>query len=657
MFSTKEMTDVLLFRTFGCGTEFLASLILLWALNRLRNNGEHSKGFTTIASLMLAISILRTVRLIYLWISIAPPQWLEPSIFTFFLVTVLSVPLVLSIFYLPRNDSLPRSRRGRWIHWLMVVNALLGLAVLSGAAMTKHFTLIAPVAATACALSAVLLHWRVQVVDHRHLRQRSIRLFTWLTSLGLLGLTINLMVLTAGGPQEGYFLHSPFAAASSELCIALVVLGMMFVFTNIRLADLIVKRVLGVYASCTAALLLWFAVQYCYPTAEHLHQSVFSSFAAIVSLAVILFTLPSIVRIFDRAISRWIFQLPHLESTIQQFWEQAVTLDSQNDLYRAAESCIRASLSLAAVRIVSLHELGTVGEAFLVSGQTPHFLPLTSPMRSIVSTGVDILVPLFEEDLPAHWIALSQGAARPPLTSSEVNFVVRVASAIHIRAGTIRAGDRKLATMRREGTLKQELADAELRALRAQVNPHFLFNSLNTIADLSVAEPLKAEEMTLRLAAVFRYVLAHSERQYTSVQEEIGFARSYLGIEEARFGQRLQVHFVVEPATLHEQIPALILQPLIENALKHGIGNRREGGSLEIEVHRTDSGFSMTVADDGVGLGELVAPSDEVHVGVRNVRRRLESAFGSRASFQLGQRTTGGTVATILIDRPMERTL
>src|SRR5258708_17861100 len=149
------------------------------------------------------------------------------------------------------------------------------------------------------------------------------------------------------------------------------------------------------------------------------------------------------------------------------------------------------------------------------------------------------------------------------------------------------------------------------------------------MVDLLVVATEKAEEMALRLAAVFRYVLANTDRHFTSVREEVDFARSYLGIEEARFKDRLRVRFEVEPSVLEERVPTLLLQPLIENALKHGLGPKREGGTLSVMARRTLSGFELVVSDDGMGLQarrqELGEPG--THVGLRNVRNILQTAY------------------------------
>lgn len=136
------------------------------------------------------------------------------------------------------------------------------------------------------------------------------------------------------------------------------------------------------------------------------------------------------------------------------------------------------------------------------------------------------------------------------------------------------------------------------------------------------------------------------------MNEEINFAKSYLGIEEARFGDRLRVRFDVDQSVLQEKVPALLLQPLIENALKHGIGPKRQGGTLSIGAKSTALGFTLTVADDGVGLPEAQQNSQDngTHVGLLNVKKRLRTAYEDRASFSLRARAGGGTQVTVVIN-------
>ena len=195
------------------------------------------------------------------------------------------------------------------------------------------------------------------------------------------------------------------------------------------------------------------------------------------------------------------------------------------------------------------------------------------------------------------------------------------------------------------GHAQQQVTEAEFRALRAQTNPHFLFNCLSTIADLVVRNPAGAETMTLRLAEVFRHVLDHSSRPLTSIRDEIEFLRTYLYIEEARFGDRLQVKIDVAPEMERAQIPSLILQPLVENALKHGLGPKPGPGHLTITVRADGDRLIMTVEDDGMGPSAHPGKG----LGLANIAERLQTLYQDRASVSLRPREAGGSIATVVI--------
>ncbi len=374
------------------------------------------------------------------------------------------------------------------------------------------------------------------------------------------------------------------STVSIEVSIMLIVLGVMFVFAGLRQADIIVKRVVTLYIWCITSLAAWFATTFLYSHQTHrIIQDAGLSLIAVTIIGTGIWLRPLLIRMTNEQIDRWVFQVPDFNFAIQQLWQQMLELASADDVYRACEVALRNTLSLAAVRIMAVSEVPALeGAPLSVIGPNPYFIPKDSSLRFLLSPPAVVLLPLNHEGIADHWIALSHGVIRPPLTAVELSFASRVAAEIQTRVSAISAEERRLEKLRRESAFREEIADAELRALRAQINPHFLFNSLNTIADLSVVNPVKAEEMTLRLSSVFRYVLANTERQFTSVGEELDFARRYLDIEEARFEDRLKVQFDVEPAVLQERIPALLLQPLIENALKHGIGPRMQGGTLDI---------------------------------------------------------------------------
>jgi hypothetical protein len=198
----------------------------------------------------------------------------------------------------------------------------------------------------------------------------------------------------------------------------------------------------------------------------------------------------------------------------------------------------------------------------------------------------------------------------------------------------------------REERLKRLLTEAELRALRAQVDPHFLFNTLNTIADLIGKNPEQAERMTERLAECFRYALAKHSRNFSTLDEELAFARHYLDIEQVRFGDRLRVQLSRGDALGSEAVPSLLLQPLLENAIRHGLAPLREGGCVSVHAKREDGHLELCIEDDGVGMR---ADSGD-GVGLRNVRDRLRTLYAQTAEFRIEQRPGGrGTRITIVI--------
>ncbi|HTB10858.1 MAG TPA: histidine kinase [Bryobacteraceae bacterium] len=170
--------------------------------------------------------------------------------------------------------------------------------------------------------------------------------------------------------------------------------------------------------------------------------------------------------------------------------------------------------------------------------------------------------------------------------------------------------------------------DAELRALKAQINPHFLFNSLNSITALTTVDPAKAREMCIRLSDFLRNTLGLGERETISWREELALSRTYLDVEQVRFGSRLRVEIDVDEACSDCLVPPLVLQPLIENAVKHGIATMVEGGLIRVEGHVVNGSMEVSVENDF----DPDSPSPRRHgLGLRNVRSRLTTRFGDKA--------------------------
>ena len=204
-----------------------------------------------------------------------------------------------------------------------------------------------------------------------------------------------------------------------------------------------------------------------------------------------------------------------------------------------------------------------------------------------------------------------------------------------------------------EERLKALAAEAELKALKAQINPHFLFNTLNTIAHLIRTDPPKAERMVEKLAEVFRYALFALEKDSVSLEEELDFVEDYLDLEHERFGDRLLAKSSIAPDSLQIPVPPLILQPLVENALRHGQSSQGEV-QLLLETRLNEQSLFISISDQGPGFPTRTTSQRGGGIGLRNVRERLEKKYGQGFGLELAENEPSGAMITITI--PRERT-
>jgi hypothetical protein len=186
----------------------------------------------------------------------------------------------------------------------------------------------------------------------------------------------------------------------------------------------------------------------------------------------------------------------------------------------------------------------------------------------------------------------------------------------------------------RSAELESLLRDAQLRALRSQLNPHFLFNTLHSIAELVHEDPDLAEQLILRLGELLRKVLASSGRQEVTLAEELEFIKAYLDIEQMRLGDRLRVEWDVAQDVLGIKVPSLVLQPLVENAVQHGIASSSRPGELHIRARRENGFLHLQVRDTGPGL-QPPSEATNAGIGLSNTEARLRTVFGERHRFEL----------------------
>jgi two-component system, LytTR family, sensor kinase len=192
--------------------------------------------------------------------------------------------------------------------------------------------------------------------------------------------------------------------------------------------------------------------------------------------------------------------------------------------------------------------------------------------------------------------------------------------------------------------LTAQLAQAQLQALKMQIHPHFLFNTLNSIAALLHKDVEAADRMIARLGDFLRLTLKSSDAQTVAFEQELEFLKCYLDIEHIRFQDRLTVEMDIDPHALKATVPNLILQPIVENAVRHGVARQTSHGHITIRACREGERLIMTVADNGPGLK---AQSNGSGIGISNTRARLEQFYGSDFSFQIANSTERGAGVTL----------
>jgi len=201
-------------------------------------------------------------------------------------------------------------------------------------------------------------------------------------------------------------------------------------------------------------------------------------------------------------------------------------------------------------------------------------------------------------------------------------------------------------TTRTEKKLEERerlLVEARLAALTSQINPHFLFNTLNSVSSLIRTNPNQARLMVVKLSKVLRRLLRKHEN-FTALRDELSFIEDYLSIEVARFGDKLRFEAEVASDTLDMLVPSMLLQPLVENSIKHGLGSKVEGGTIKIRTRRTEGRLHILVEDDGVGIPEAkLATLLEHGIGVSNVNERLKVLFGGDYRMWIDSQPGGGT--------------
>jgi signal transduction histidine kinase len=435
----------------------------------------------------------------------------------------------------------------------------------------------------------------------------------------------------------------------ASIPLALAILWIDFRFA---LADIFLKRALAVLVLVSIVVGLYLGLY-----AAHLgHEEQLAHPPRWVLLALALSTATALSYPVMRRATGWfvdfvLLKRPDASELRAEITRRLIACDTSDDVLKLVTDSLAPALSAGRV------SWDVSAEA--APGQDLVRLPDRSER-----SGVEVSVPTVE---PPHFVLKfdSLGGGRRIL-SDDVALLESVALAAARRLDALRWIHERCERDLREELVAKLATEAELRALQAQLNPHFLFNALNTLGYLMKASPDRARSTLLDLTKLLRAVLKRSGGEVATLGQEIELVESYLAIERARFEERLRLRVDVPLSLRSLPVPPLLVQPLVENAIKHGISPRREGGEIVVrawleeppgEAARVET-LVIEVADTGVGASEMAVAAGRARgVGLSNVEKRLYAHYGTRAGLSVVSQSGQGTRATLrLPGSPAHRT-
>ncbi len=441
----------------------------------------------------------------------------------------------------------------------------------------------------------------------------------------------------------------------SSLPLALVILYQDYRFA---LADIFLKRALSLLSLVALASVLYFAL------AVPLMTNAVPSDPRVVGVLLTLWIVTALLYPGLKRAAHWfvdtiILQRVDYEALREDIAKAAARWEEPEALLD--EVCRRIAQALTARQVT--WQQGE-GAGFRAVPPRLNFLrrkraevSITAPTHD-ATPAVTAAIPVLTTDAPNYQLLVGALAGGRRLLSDDLAMLEAVALIAARRIDAMRVTHERYEHELREQEITALATAAELRALRAQINPHFLFNALTTIGYLIQEAPDRAVQTLLRLTALLRGVLRRSEGEFTTLGEEVELIADYLEIEQARFEQRLRVTIDVPASLCALRIPALLLQPLVENAIKHGIAPLRAGGEVIVtaRLEAATKHLCLIVKDTGAGadLHRMRTSSNGNGIGLANVERRLRVHFDERATLQM--QTAPGQGMTVEVKLPLQQT-
>jgi hypothetical protein len=332
--------------------------------------------------------------------------------------------------------------------------------------------------------------------------------------------------------------------------------------------------------------------------------------------------------VVQRFLTRIVFRQPNPEKTAKVFEDLRSPFPTEIEYLQTALNRIAALMNASLIDVV-VKPFNTHGHLF------PTLVAEVAENRELQRRSVGAIVPIPLSHGDVRYALLGQRSGGQPYLSEDLELLARMASRVAQEVERIR-----------EFEIQRLVSQAELRALQAQIHPHFLFNALNTLYGAIPREAAGARRILLNLADIFRYFL-QTDRTFVPLERELRIVEAYLAIERLRLGEKLKIEIDVEQGVLQEPIPVLSIEPLVENAVKHGVAAKPEGGTVRLEVRREQQGLRISVTDTGRGF-DASGHSDSregAGVGLDNVGRRLTLCYGPHAQICVESISAGSRVS------------
>ena len=283
----------------------------------------------------------------------------------------------------------------------------------------------------------------------------------------------------------------------------------------------------------------------------------------------------------------------------------------------------------------------TVGDAFDLLSRGAMLLVVHSVLVAQLTIWIQPFVPVESFDFGTAWVRQLPARFATDLLAYGLLVVLGGALWTYRRARELEV---------RESRLETELARAQLHALRLEIEPHFLFNTLNAITALvRLKDNRRAVDMLVDLGDLMRSNLDRPDEQFVPLSTELAWVKRYVGLQQARFGDRLDVQYQIADGCLAHLVPTLLLQPVVENAFRHGLSRQTQQGRLAIDAVLELDVLRITIADDGVGVPAEFDVDRQAGTGLRNVRARLAQLYGGAAHFEIRRAADAGTIVTIAL--------